>query len=387
MINVSNIITPFCYSLLKLEPYTSCSFNCIYCYSKWYSKYPKDVVRPRLEVIYVLRNVLRHISKKGLRPIPLRLSTLVDPFIPEESTHKITLTLLKLIYEFQYPLIVNTKGDLLVKEPWKHILEKLLDQGLVLLQISISSLNNKVAKVLEPKVPSPKERLRIAKELASTDMPVILRLSPFIPKLSTYPSVSEFVRIIADSGIRQVIVESLRLEPKRMIELLKVLRISIGINDLEPYSLSNKDGEGICRFSLKIRKPLYSELASMLAKNNIFFSTCKEGLFHLHTTSNCCGMNFFKVDIRLRPTLYNIYRYIKEKGSIKLGELDHIFYKQICRDRYDLCNEVLKEYPKIISKPLRYHEKRFLRILKDKELIKTLTPCLVFKDGALVLRN
>ena len=80
VINASNIVSPLCYTVLKLEPYTACSFNCVYCYSKWYSKNPSAVTAPRERVVKLFESTARYIHRRSLKPIPFRLSTLVDRF-------------------------------------------------------------------------------------------------------------------------------------------------------------------------------------------------------------------------------------------------------------------------------------------------------------------
>ena len=79
VINVSNVISPLCYSVLKIEPYTACPHRCVYCYGRWYVR-GSDVVAPRRVALAMFEGVARQVYRKGLRPIPFRLSTLVDPF-------------------------------------------------------------------------------------------------------------------------------------------------------------------------------------------------------------------------------------------------------------------------------------------------------------------
>ena len=103
VINISNIISPLCYSLFRIEPFTTCSFNCIYCYARWYRE--DDSVKPRFRALNEFRVVARKLNERKLRTIPFRLSTLSDPFQPLESKVKIVRNILKIALEYELSLI------------------------------------------------------------------------------------------------------------------------------------------------------------------------------------------------------------------------------------------------------------------------------------------
>ena len=96
--NASGIILPLCYMVLKLEPYTACSFNCVYSYSKWYSKNPSATIVPRERVVELFESTLKCIYRRGLELIPFRLSALVDLFPLSEELGKISERILEFLF-------------------------------------------------------------------------------------------------------------------------------------------------------------------------------------------------------------------------------------------------------------------------------------------------
>lgn len=379
VINISNIISPLCYSVLRLEPYTVCPFRCIYCYSRWYIKNPTQYPYPRFKVLGMFKEVARKIHRKGLKPIPFRLSTLVDPFPPVEQLYKISSKILSIAIDYEYPLIINTKSTyLLYRDLWDK-LTKLLDNMLAVLQISISTLNQVKADVLEPRAPPPSDRLRILRDVGSTGVPLILRLSPFIPFVSptTAEEIEGFSAMCRELGVKHVIVESIRVEQ----EVFKTFIASLGVQDsgveVEGYSLREVKGlKPLVRVSHKIRESIYKVYHEKLSRKGIAFTTCKEGLFDLHTAPDCCGLYLLKNSVA-RYTLYDLYRFAKEFSSKIVLPVNYEFIKNLCTKFSRLSMEDLPSYPRVISKGLKYHEKKLLKVLHNVGLLKHVAPSMV----------
>jgi len=382
VINVSNIISPLCYSLIRLEPYTACVHGCVYCYARWY-RGNTSIVIPRPRAIQEFHTYARKIYRKGLPPIPARLSTLVDPFIPHEELYRKSLTLLRIALDYEHPIIINTKATLVLKKPWIDITEKLADRDLLLLQVSISTIDPHTARILEPYAPSPHHRLSMLREFSSRGISTAIRLSPYIPKLSLHPSLDEVVETLSEIGIKHVIVEVLRLESHTIEDFLRRLGLEL---EVESYSLHRVENRiPLSRVSLRARLAEYIALAKALAKHGITFATCKEGLFALHTAKDCCGMYLFRRAIAYRPTLAEFYRITRERGGIPLDRLEHVI-GELEKLGY-LCGSRLRPYPKRVAKPLKYHERKLLRVAQKRELVTHITPLLDVVDGKLIAKD
>lgn len=316
-------------------------------------------------------------------PIPVRLSTLVDPFQPSEEVSKASLRATEIALRYEYPLGIDDQGVLVAREPWIGVAEKLSDKGLLLLRVSITSLDEQVSRVLEPRAPPPSKRLSLLKEFADTGVPGVVRLSPYIPRISALPSLKELTAQLRDSGAKLVIAESLRLESERMPVILR--RIGVKDVELEPYSLREVPGaKPLSRPSLRIRLEEYTSLAKAVAKEGMEFATCKEELYNLHTAPNCCGMRLFKTEVGYRPTLYELYRLAVATSGIPLEKLGDAL-RSVCKEQKGyLCSDKLREYPRDISKPLRYHERKLLRAAKNPEVLPHIVPVLTITNGKIV---
>ncbi|HID80590.1 MAG TPA: radical SAM protein [Ignisphaera sp.] len=385
VINVSNIVSSLCYSLIRLEPYNTCVHQCTYCYARWYRRNESNnVIVPRVKAVYEFRTYARKVYRIGLPPIPARLSTLVDPFIPHEELYRTSLTLLRIALEYEYPVIVNTKSALILKSPWIDVLEKLAEKDLLLLQLSISTLDNRVSRMIEPHAPAPELRLKVLQEFASRNIPVVVRLSPYIPRVSLYPSLKDFVEIVHEIGVKHVIVEALRLESSSIKEFLQ--RFGLADVDVESYSLREVGGlRPLSRISLSARLREYIALQNALTKYSITFATCKEGLFALHTAKDCCGMYLFKRSLALRPTLAEIYNIVRHCGPIPVDSVESVL-RQLETQGY-LCGSRITMYPKRIAKPFRYHEKKLLRVLRNPDILRHVAPSLNIVDGKIVAKD
>jgi len=346
-INPSRIISPLCYSVLKLEPYTNCAYSCIYCYARWYRS---GRIKPRAKAIGMFAKVAK---KLDLR-IPFRLATLSDPLQDMEEKAKVSYKLMKIAMENGIPIILSTKSDKIAKEPWKGLIEDMAKDGLIIVQVSISSLER---NELEPRAPHPKDRLRALEEI---DAPNVLRLQPLIPNYS-FTNAYEFVESVKDV-VDQITTEPLRIE-RGEIDFYKKFW-----NRWSHYSFEGELLKVDCY-------EIIEELSKACKKYCLDFGLCKEGYFHLET-ANCCGLHM--IDAELRPTLREVYKLLLERKEIDIDELSFVGY---------IFGENLNDLPQILRKALRFHEKLFLKCLRDYSCLNHLTPLIRFEDGKLTLNR
>ncbi len=346
-INPSKIISSLCYSIFRLEPYTNCSFSCRYCYARWYRS---GEIRPRFKALGMFERVARRLEVR----IPFRLATLSEPLQDVEERYRLSLRLMKTALKYEIPIILCTKSDRIAKEPWRSTINELADEGLMIVQVSVSSLER---TELEPKAPHPIRRLEALKEI---DAPKVLRLQPLIPNYS-FGDAEDFVRRVSDY-VDQITVEPLRIERSELEFYGRFW------NRWSEYSF---EGDLI-----KVEAPeILRELRIACDKYGLSFGLCKEGLFDLET-ANCCGLH--RIDVELRPTLRELYRELLEVGSIRIEDVGEVF------GRY-LFGEKLQGLPRPIRKALRYHEKVLLKVLRMGDVLRRLTPLITVRDSSLVL--
>jgi len=179
----------------SVNPYDGCSFNCIYCYIRG-SKYGENMARTlsvKVNALELLEKQLSRRAKKGEYGI-IALSSSTEPYMPIEEKLKLTRKLLEIILKYKFPVHVITKSKLILRDLdlLKEIdktailpddLKPKLKRG-VIISFSISTLDEKLAKILEPGAPTPKERLETMQKCKKEGFLVGVDYIPVLPFLS-----------------------------------------------------------------------------------------------------------------------------------------------------------------------------------------------------------
>lgn len=118
----------------------------------------------------------RALKKAAAQRIPLRFGTRSENFLPREREIGVALTALKVIRDHDYPLIINTKSDLIIEEPYFHIISEM---GVnVAIQVTITHDDDKVAKRLEPGAPTSSRRWEVIKTFNEIGINAMPRMEP-----------------------------------------------------------------------------------------------------------------------------------------------------------------------------------------------------------------
>lgn len=187
-----------------LNPYEGCSFNCVYCYVRG-SKYGtnmEEVLAVKSNALEVLEKQLAFRVKKNQFGI-IALASATDPYIPQEEDHKMTRGFLELILKFRFPVLIITKSTMVLRDA--DLLSQ-IDKAAILpedlkgkvpgaiVSFSVSTLDEKLAKRLEPGAPSPKLRLQTMQQLRQNGLTSGLNCIPMLPFISD--SEAEMERMI-----------------------------------------------------------------------------------------------------------------------------------------------------------------------------------------------
>ena len=201
---------PFRYSI---NPYRGCEHGCSYCYARPSHEFlgmsagldfeTKIIVKDR--AVELLRDIL---AKPSWQPESMMLSGVTDPYQPVERDRKVTRALLQLLCQCKHPVSLITKNALIERDI--DILEKMAEQGLVHAAISITTLDENLARVLEPRTSSPTARLRAIKTLADHGVPVRVMTAPVIPGLNDH-ELPALLEAASDSGATSAGYVMLRL--------------------------------------------------------------------------------------------------------------------------------------------------------------------------------
>ena len=178
-----------------INPYSGCSFNCLYCYIRG-SKYGENMSEKlaiKTNAPELLEKQLQLRSKKNQYGI-IVMSSATDPYLQIEKETGLTRKLLEIILKYRFPLHVITKSDLVVrdfdllKEINEHAilppdLEGKLSQK-VFITFSFSTTDNSIARIVEPGATPPDKRLQTLKTALEHGFLSGVSLMPLIPYIT-----------------------------------------------------------------------------------------------------------------------------------------------------------------------------------------------------------
>jgi DNA repair photolyase len=207
----------------SVNPYEGCSFNCIYCYIRG-SKYGENMAKTlsaKVNSPQLLGKQLSRRARKGEYGI-IAFSSSTEPYMPIEEKLKLTRKLLEIILKYKFPVHILTKSKLvlrdldLLKEIDKNAilpsdLKPKLKHGAIIF-FSISTLDEKLAKILEPGAPAPRERLEIMKKCREEGFLTGVCYIPVLPFISdTEEELDRMIKTAKDYGADYVLVGALTL--------------------------------------------------------------------------------------------------------------------------------------------------------------------------------
>ncbi len=204
----------------SVNPYYGCSFNCIYCYIKG-SRYGSTELSAKINAPEILDRQLRQRARKREHGI-IALSSSTEPYMYVERKLELTRMILQKILKYRFPVEIATKSSLVLRD--LDILEKIdntailpddlaqrLSRG-VIISFSISTLDEKLAKIIEPGAPSPKERLETMLKCKQEGFLVGVNYIPVLPFLSdSEENLDEMIKTAKDYGADYVLIGSLTL--------------------------------------------------------------------------------------------------------------------------------------------------------------------------------
>jgi DNA repair photolyase len=171
----------------SINPYQGCEHGCIYCYARPSHAYLG--LSPGLDFetkLFAKENAAQllesELSSKRYIPKVIVLGANTDPYQPIEREMKITRAILEVLERFNHPLSITTKSGLVTRDI--DILERMARKNLARVHISVTSLQNEVARTLEPRAAAPARRLSTIRRLTDAGIPVGVLVAPVIPAIT-----------------------------------------------------------------------------------------------------------------------------------------------------------------------------------------------------------
>tara|TARA_R110000868_G_scaffold139986_1_gene355228 strand:+ start:3649 stop:4473 length:825 start_codon:yes stop_codon:yes gene_type:complete len=124
----------------------------------------------------------KELSRKGYEPAPIAMGTNTDPYQPIEQTYRITRSVLEVLSDFNHPVTIVTKSARVTRD--LDILSDMAKRNLVKVALSVTTLDAKLARVMEPRASTPAKRMEAMKLLSEAGVPVGVMVAPIIPALN-----------------------------------------------------------------------------------------------------------------------------------------------------------------------------------------------------------
>jgi DNA repair photolyase len=188
----------------SLNPYRGCEHGCIYCYARPTHEYLGFSAGLDFESKIMVKTNAPELLRTELEsprwePQTLVLSGVTDPYQPVERKLRITRGCLEVLAQFRNPVAIITKNHLVTRDI--DLLRELAACNAVAVNVSVTSLDPNLQRILEPRTTSPQGRLDAVSQLRAANIPVGVMVAPIIPGLTDH-EVPKILDACAKAGAR-----------------------------------------------------------------------------------------------------------------------------------------------------------------------------------------
>jgi len=265
----------------SINPYRGCEHGCIYCFARPSHAYlglsPGLDFESRLFVKPEAARLLKaELGRPGYRPSPIALGTNTDPYQPIEREWGVTRGVLQVLLDHGHPATIVTKSNLVTRDI--DLLEAMAAQRLVKVALSVTTLDGRLARRMEPRAATPRRRLEAMRALSQAGIPTGVMVAPLIPALND-PEIEAILEAAAEAGAVEAGYILLRLPheikhlfrewldqhaPHRAARIMRLVREMRGGRDYDATFHKRMTGSG--RYAELIRRRF--ELACRRARLN-----------------------------------------------------------------------------------------------------------------------
>ena len=186
----------------SINPYRGCEHGCVYCFARpthafhglsagldFESKLFYKPDGPDL--------LLRELSRPGYVPRPIALGVNTDAYQPVEREQKLTRAFLEILSAHNHPVTLLTKSALIQRDV--DLIGPMAEKRLCRVGVSITTLDRKLARLMEPRAASPHKRLETVQVLSAADIPVMVMVAPIVPALNE-PEIESILEAVKARG-------------------------------------------------------------------------------------------------------------------------------------------------------------------------------------------
>jgi DNA repair photolyase len=182
----------------SINPYRGCEHGCVYCFARPSHSYMG--LSPGLDFESKLfakpdaaKLLEKELAKDGYTPRTIAIGTNTDPYQPIERQYRIMREILEVLEAHGHPVGIVTKSALVVRDV--DILARMAERKLAKVALSVTTLDRRLARTMEPRASTPSKRLEAIRTLSEAGVPTSVMAAPIVPGLND----SEIEKIL-DSG-------------------------------------------------------------------------------------------------------------------------------------------------------------------------------------------
>jgi DNA repair photolyase len=197
----------------SINPYRGCEHGCVYCFARPTHAYlglspgldfeSKLFMKPNAPEL-----LERELSAPGYVPKTIAIGTNTDPYQPIERRHQIMRRILEVLERAGHPVGIVTKSALVLRD--LDILARMAERNLVKVAISVTTLDAKLARTMEPRASTPQRRLDALRQLVKVGVPASTLVAPVIPAIND-AEIERILEAVAAAGVRRAGYVLLRL--------------------------------------------------------------------------------------------------------------------------------------------------------------------------------
>jgi len=249
---------------LSLNPYTGCSFKCLYCYATAYIGV-KDST-PKKEFIARLRRE----AARWPPEVPINIGTSSDPYPPEEAAYGLTRAALELLIPQGRRILITTKGTLYASRDLRLN---------VAVTPTITVRDRSISLIVEPGAPLPESRIMALARAAEAGVPVGVRVDPVIPYINDDPyELEALIEDLAGAGARMIVTSTYKARPDSMARLRRSLGAGVGERLYKLYREKGVRVQGYTYLPRSMRERLLQPVIRAARRMGLEYATCREGL-------------------------------------------------------------------------------------------------------------
>lgn len=245
----------------SINPYRGCEHGCVYCYARPNHAYVglspgldfETRLFAKLNAVELLE---REFARPGYQPKAIMLGGVTDIYQPIERSHRLTRGILETMEKWGHPVALITKSQLVIRDI--DVLARLAERNLVKAAISVTTLERRVARVMEPRASAPHRRIEAIRMLAQAGVPTTVMVAPIVPAIND-SEIEAILEEAANAGASAAGYVVLRLPreikdlfrewleehfPDRAARVMTLVREMRGGRDYDPAWGKRQRGEG-----------------------------------------------------------------------------------------------------------------------------------------------